>query len=323
MKDELKRNQPVAYRILENALLSKNYAHAYLLSGEKGTGKLNTALLLAQSLVCEEVGFACETCATCNRIKENNFADMILIDGSEKTIKKDDILKIQEQFTKTALEVTSKKIYILNLIENATIDALNTLLKFLEEPSSDVIAILITEQIDKILPTIVSRCQKIPFRRVNIKECLEYARSLDMSELDAYLCSNIVNNVNELQSTFEDENYQNARILAMDVIEHFYDDPYMTILNVQREGFNDKKGNDRKELKYFVDILILFFRSVIMNENLCLSETWKNAKSKYSREQSIEYLSICIKMKDQFTKSINVKLFVDSMLIQMKEVNNG
>ncbi len=71
-----------------------------------------------------------------------NFSDMIIVDGSEETIKKEDIMHIQEEFNKTALEATGKKIYILNRVENATADAMNALLKFLEEPASDVTAIL-------------------------------------------------------------------------------------------------------------------------------------------------------------------------------------
>ena len=59
MKEKLKRDQPVAYRILENALLGKSAAHAYLFFGDKGCGKLKAAVLLAQSLLCEHEGFAC------------------------------------------------------------------------------------------------------------------------------------------------------------------------------------------------------------------------------------------------------------------------
>ena len=320
MKDKLKKNQPVAYKILENALLNENYAHAYLFVGEKGTGKLNTAYLLAQSLMCEHEGFACETCTTCNRIKENNFADLIVVDGKDVSIKKKDILQIQERFTKTAVETTNKKVYILNLIENATAEALNSLLKFLEEPTSDVIAILITEQIDKILPTIQSRCQKIPFKRMSIQESLEYARNLELAELDAYLCSHLVNNVDEIQTLSENENYLNARDWALNTIDNLISDPYMVLFNLQRDAFNDKKGNDRNEFLYFVDILNIFFRSCILKEELCNDETWKNAKNKYTQNQCIQLMKVCMECRDQFTKSISVKLLVDSMLTKMKEV---
>ena len=320
MREELQKNQPVAYRILENALISKNYAHAYLFVGEKGCGKLETAYLLAQSLICEQDGFACETCTTCQRIMNNNFADLIVVDGTDTSIKKKDILNIQEKFNKTAVEASNKKVYILNLIENTSDGALNALLKFLEEPTSDVVAILITEQVDKILPTIISRCQKIPFKRMGIKECLSFANLIDLDSLDAYICSNLVNNTSELLSTCDDENYQNARNWAMQVIENFYNDPYGTLMNIQRDSFNDKKGNDRAEFKYFVDILILFFRSCIMKEQLCENEAWNLAKNNYTQQQAIDLLKVCMESKDQFSKSISVKLLVDSMLIRMKEV---
>ena len=323
MKEKLRKTQPVAYKILENSLLKKASAHAYLFFGDKGCGKLDTAILTAQSMVCENDGFACEKCDTCRRIKERSFADMIVVDGSNKTIKKEDILHIQEEFTKTAFEATGKKIYILNLVENATPDAMNSLLKFLEEPAADVTAILITEQIDKVLPTIVSRCQKIPFRKMKVSDCLKYAREQGMDELDAYLCSNIVTNIDELISLSEEENYQNARIWAMEIIEHFYDDPYQAILNIQNEGFNDKKGNDRIQFFYFTDILTVFFRNCIMQKSLCIHKTWNEMMKKYSREECIKYLSICMDSKTRFSKSVNVKLLVDSMLIRMKEAADG
>lgn len=323
MKEKLRETQAVAYKILENSLLGKTSAHAYLFFGDKGCGKLDTAILMAQSIVCEHEGFACETCDTCRRIKERGFADMILVDGSVKTIKKEDILRIQEEFTKTAFEAAGKKIYILNLVENATADAMNALLKFLEEPVRDVTAILITEQIDKVLPTIVSRCQKIPFRKMSVSDCLNYARKQNMDELDAYLCSNIVTNTDEILSLSEEENYQNAKIWAMEVIEHFYDDPYLTILNIQNEGFNDKKGNDRAQFSYFTDILMIFFRNCIMEKSSCTHKMWNEMMKKYSRKESIQYLSICMDSKTRFSKSVNVKLLVDSMLIRMKEAADG
>lgn len=323
MKEKLKRDQPVAYRILENALLGKSAAHAYLFFGDKGCDKLKAAVLLAQSLLCEHEGFACETCDVCRRVAENNFSDMIIVDGSEKTIKKEDIMHIQEEFNKTALEATGKKIYILNRVENATADAMNALLKFLEEPASDVTAILISEQLDKVLPTIVSRCQKIPFRKASIKDRLAFSKTCDMDELDAYLCANLTADSDEIMALSEDENYQDAKAWAMEVIEHFYDDPYMTLLTIQNQAFNDKKGNDRLQFSYFNEILTIFFRNVLMQKSECRDDTWNEMMGKYSKKQCIEYLSICVSTKNRFSKSVSVKLLADSMLIRMKEVADG
>jgi len=139
-KDILREQQPVVYHTLRNALEHNRLAHAYMFSGPSGTPKKETAYLLAQSLVCKESGFACEVCDTCERVAHNEYADMIYLDGTSVSIKKDDILKLQHAFAKTGLEKTGKKIYVLDHAENATPDALNSLLKFLEEPGSDMIA---------------------------------------------------------------------------------------------------------------------------------------------------------------------------------------
>ena len=122
--------------------------YPYLFTGEKGTPKKESAYLLAQSLLClnvNENGFACETCDECQRLIHGNYADLIYIDGLKNSIKKSDILTIQEHFSKTNLEKYGKKVYILDGVENATPVAMNTLLKFLEEPEGDVLAILICE----------------------------------------------------------------------------------------------------------------------------------------------------------------------------------
>lgn len=318
MKDKLKKRQPVAYRILKNSLLHKNYAHAYLFSGDAGCGKMETAIFFAQSLLCEQEGFACEKCEICQRVKQRNYADLIVVDGKDKSIKKEDILHIQEEFSKTALE-SSKKIYILNLVENATPEALNSLLKFLEEPVSDVVAILTTQHPDRVLPTILSRCQRIPFRKMNIQEGIEYAKEEGLDELDAYLCANLVSSKEELVALSEDENYQNARIWAMQTIENFSDDAYGTLLEIQRVAFNEKKENDKIQFSYYADILMIFFRSILSDNKQCTHSSWSLCRKKYTKEQGVRLYDVIVKNKNKLTKSVSVKLLADSMLIQMKE----
>lgn len=242
IREEIEKSQPVAYQILKNSLTTGKSAHAYLFVGEKGTPKMETAILLAQSLLCDQDGFACEVCETCQRIKNGTYTDCICVDGENKSIKKEAILHIQEEFTKTALEQKGKKVYILNRAENATTEALNSLLKFLEEPSNDVTAILIVEQADRLLPTIVSRCQMIPFKKNKLSDSIKRAKEQGLEALDAYLCAKCTGNLNDIQAMFEDENYQAARYLTLLTIEKFKDDPYQVIFEVQREGFKEKKG---------------------------------------------------------------------------------
>lgn len=321
IKERLKLEQPIAYRILENSLRTQKYAHAYLLSGEKGTPKMETAILLAQSILCTHVdGFACETCDTCVRIKNHTYTDCRYMDGETTSIKKKDILELQEEFNKTAVEMGGKKVYIMNYAENATPDALNSLLKFLEEPTNDLLAILIVEQMDRLLPTIISRCQMIPFRKVNVKDVYELCVKEHMNSLDAYLLSQLVGNKEEIDEMLEDENYQRSRILAMQMLEDFTKDKYLALYHLQKDGFKDKKGNDKLQFMQFVHILSIFFKDVIKQQSLCDDETWLQLMKKYQVQACIQYLKVCNEAMDKCGKSVNLGLLVDQLLAQLKEM---
>lgn len=319
-KERLKKEQPIAYKILENALISKHYAHAYLLVGEKGTPKKETAILLAQSLLCDEEGFACETCNTCQRIADHNYADFIFIDGETTSIKKQNILAIQEEFNKTSVESKGKKIYVLNYAENATPDALNSLLKFLEEPVQDVFAILTVEQLDRLLPTIQSRCQNIPLRKANISTCYEYCIKENIDPLDAYLLSHLAGCWEEITQKLEDENYQLARILAMDTIQMLYKNADQALVHLQRDGFKDKKGSDKMQFMMFVEILSIFFKDVIKGQTLCESSQWLSAMKEYNVKDCIAYLTACMEAKDKCGRSVNLSLLCDQLIAKMKEL---
>ena len=120
--ERLQAQQPVVYQTLKHALMQKKLAHAFLFFGQKGTPRLETALLLAQSRICQHVhdGFACEECIDCQRIAEGNYADLILLDGASKSIKKEELRSMQERFNKTGLERSGQKVYILNNAENTS-----------------------------------------------------------------------------------------------------------------------------------------------------------------------------------------------------------
>ena len=151
----LQEHQPVIYKTFLNALQNDKLSHAYLLVGNKGTPLFEVAKFLAKSILCDDPSpLACNNCISCLRIDDNNYPDFILIDGSKESIKKGDIGDIESKFEKTAFETKGKMIYVLHLIENMTEEAINSILKFLEEPKPNVYAFLTTNNENKILPTI-------------------------------------------------------------------------------------------------------------------------------------------------------------------------
>ncbi len=164
-------------KTLENAIKMDRIAHAYLFCGPRGTGKTSTAKILAKALNCEEgpTITPCCNCESCNKVKNNNSIDVIEIDAaSNRGI--DEIRDLREKVKFSPTE-GKYKVYIIDEVYMLTTEAFNALLKTLEEPPEYVIFILATTEPHKLLPTILSRCQRFDFSRLaveDIKERLSY-----------------------------------------------------------------------------------------------------------------------------------------------------
>ena len=104
IKNILKSKEPVVYTSLYNDLKNNKVSHSYLFVGEYNPLKLDTAYLLAQSIIEGKNDFACEECSTCKRIKEGNYIDFRYIDGYDHSIKKEEMEEVMESFKTTALE---------------------------------------------------------------------------------------------------------------------------------------------------------------------------------------------------------------------------
>ena len=322
MKERLKQQQPVAYQTLKNALMNDKLAHAYIFSGPSNLMKKEAAYLLAQSLVCEQEGFACEQCITCQRIKHHEYTDLIYLDGITTSIKKEDIVKLQKAFQKTALEKQGKKIYIIDQAENATVEALNSLLKFLEEPSSDMTAILLVDQLDRLLPTIVSRCQIIPFKAMNSMQCYEIVKK-DIDIFDAYILSNMLKQPELVREVCETEDYQHAKYVMKGMIERYMKSIDDALFFVQLEGFNAKeKKYGKQSFRYFIDMLYIFFKDCMQGKSI--EDIWYQSKvseMKYDKGYYLCILQILMNTKDKILYSVNLQLLIDQMFYKMKEVN--
>jgi len=155
-------------RTLLNALAGKSLSHAYLFCGPRGTGKTSTGRILAKAVNClnnEGKGEPCNTCHICEAITEGSALDIIEVDAaSNRGI--DEIRDLREKVS-YAPNQTRYKVYIIDEVHMLTKEAANALLKTLEEPPPHVIFILATTEAHKVLPTILSRCQRFDFRRIS------------------------------------------------------------------------------------------------------------------------------------------------------------
>lgn len=169
-------------KTLSSAIELGKIAHAFLFTGPRGTGKTSTARILAKSLNCKNgpTLHPCGECESCNDITNSVPIDVIEIDAASNR-KVEDTQNILEKIQYVPVH-GKYKIYIIDEVHMLTNHAFNALLKTLEEPPENVIFILATTEVHKVLDTIKSRCQRFDFRRITTDDIVKHLRYISDKE---------------------------------------------------------------------------------------------------------------------------------------------
>lgn len=317
IKDSLKLSEPVAYKSILNALVSNKIAHSYLFTGEYNPLKMDAAYLLAQSIIEGQRDFACETCDICKRIRNNEYYDVIFVDGYSKIIKKDDIVQIMNSFSKTSLEKSGKKVYILANVNNSSSKVLNMLLKFMEEPSNEnTFGIFICDNKDGLLPTVVSRCQEIRFQTRDFSYLIDKYLAADFTYTDAYLLCNILHSYDD-SVILNDDRFLCAKEFVYKTIDSLDQKSFIPVL-FSRDLYTRFK--DREDFKvctdYYLDIMIQMIEDAL--SNVSINDGEYNDYLRVLRKYNLgKLLQIFKKASDNVLLNAERKLLFDSVAYEI------
>lgn len=175
-------SQPQIVTTLKNQIATGQNTHAYLFTGSRGTGKTTCAKILAMALNCKHPvnGNPCLECESCREIADGSATDVVEMDAASNN-KVEDVHILQDQLAYTPVSC-KYRVYIVDEVHMLTASAFNALLKTIEEPPAHVIFILATTELHKVPATIVSRCQRFEFRRIDVADSSERLLSVAANE---------------------------------------------------------------------------------------------------------------------------------------------
>ncbi|USJ86937.1 DNA polymerase III subunit delta' [Lactiplantibacillus pentosus] len=203
----LTAKQPRLLAAFKHIIAQNHLAHAYLFAGMEGAGQPELAHWIAQRLFCLHVtddGEPDGTCEECVRIANGSHPDIVTVAPEGQRIHVDQVRYLKAEFSKSAVE-GNRKLFIISDAEKMTASAANSLLKFIEEPSGNETALLLTTNKQLMLPTIISRTQVIEFPPLNAQALQQTFEQAGIAPNQAQMARSLTSSVTQAQALLEDD----------------------------------------------------------------------------------------------------------------------
>ena len=315
MLDDFSVDQNIAFKILKNSILTNKCSHAYLFNTNGYSKGYDLALAFAKFLLCpshNSNSSNCGDCNICHLINENAYSDLKIINSDGLWIKKEQTDELQSIFSLKSTN-SGKLVYIINGADKLNVSASNSILKFLEEPVEDIVAILITDNIYNVIGTIVSRCQVINLNCNIVKS----------DNMLFNVASILYNDSSSIDNFVADEN-------SFDRIKHAID--FFIFLNKNKLDtiiYIDKYFNcyfsSKEDYLFAFDIMIMFFSDVInfkMNRDIVLNSFISQVEefSDYDFLYINKCLNLLMSAKSDIMSNINLNLLMDKFIILMEAI---
>lgn len=315
---------------LQNALETGKVSHAYIINGERYSGKEYIAKIFAMALQCEKKGIdPCNECHSCKQAMGGNQPDIIHITHEKpNTISVDDI---RNQINKDIIikpYASDRKIYIINEAEKMNPQAQNALLKTLEEPPEYAVILILTTNSEALLPTIISRCVVLNMRPVEDKLVKNFLmKEVQIPDYKAEVCAAFARgNIGKAKILASSEEFDKIKTEAISLLKHI-DEMDTSEISQAIKQINEYK----LEINDFLDILAIWYRDALMFKatadanNMIFRDEMKFIKKTASRS-TYEGLEIILKAldkaKSRLTANVSFDLTMELLLLTIKENSN-
>lgn len=313
---------------LENAIKMNKVSHAYIINGERNAGKEFIAKTFAMALQCEnrQEFEPCQECHSCSQVKSGNHPDVIFITHEKPgTIGVDDIRGQVNNDVAIKPYSGPKKIYIISDGEKMTVQAQNALLKTLEEPPEYAVILILTTNMETLLPTILSRCVVLnmkPVRNDQIKKFL--MESMEIPDYKADICVAFARgNVGKARLLAKSEEFDKVKEEAVTLLK------YIGEMELNEVVAAIKKINEFKfDVNDYLDILSVWYRDVLLFKathdanNLIFREEIqyiRKVADKSTYEGIERIIDALEKSKQRLNANVNFDLTIELLLLTIKE----
>jgi len=305
----IKTEQPNIYRLFSKLMKEKRLQHAYLFEGSVGTGKKRVVLWIAKTLYCVNLQddlTPCNECYQCTRINTHQHPDVIEIKPEGLSIKVDQVRQLKSEFSTSGME-GQQKIIVIDDAEKMTVNAANSLLKFLEEPAGKIVAFLLTSQKQNILPTIISRSQVVSFSDQNPEDRLEYLNRNGIPKGQASILSRLTQSNEEAIRLNEEENFNEVINASWRWFKLQMDKNPQAFVFVQTDLM--PLLNNRDEYHRLFDLILYIYRDLLtlhFREDAHIAY-WKYKESllKYTKQLTSHQISSAIEYILDSKKKLN------------------
>ena len=312
---------------LQNALSTGKISHAYIINGEKSSGKEFIAKVFAMALQCEEGSMEpCQECRSCKQALSGNHPDIIrVVHEKPNSVSVDDIRTQVNNDVAVKPYSSPYKVYIISEAEKMTVQAQNAILKTLEEPPAYAVILLLTDNVNSLLPTILSRCVVLNMKPVPDALVKEYLCSqLQVPDYKAEVCAAFARgNVGKAKMLATSEDFENIKAEALALLK------YIQEMDLNEIVAAVKKITEYKlEIQDYLDICAIWYRDALLfkatrDMNHLIFREEIQALRRTAQRSSYEGIENIIKAldtaKQRLDANVNFELVMELLMLAIQE----